>query len=286
MSSEVRLGICMVTYNSMATLHDVLTRLFRYTDVPYVLVAVDNASRDGSTDYLQKAGSIPSHSVRLVLNATNVGYSAAVNQALSLVPAHLPAVLINPDVLVGPHWASRLLAHIHDTPRVAAVGPVGTLIGGAHEYGTHFGPLPFTPDDGRGFDRFCDELYRKKRGHFRTVKLLIGCCMLVTPAARAEVGALDPEMPLGADDFDWSLRARLAGFDLVVAEDVFVQHRKGASTRQAGPETASWADRSWQRFVDKWASLLNELGWDRLFYDDVPTDRPPFRLIVYRGGSP
>ena len=284
--AEARLWICMVTYNSMATLPEVLARLVQHTDVPFGLVAVDNASADGSRDYLQSAASAPGRTVRLVLNAANVGYSAAVNQALSHVPAHLPAVLMNPDVLVGPHWASRLLAHVHDTPRVGAVGPVGTLIGGAQEYGTHFGLLPFAEGDGAGFDRFCEELYQKKRGHFQTVKLLIGCCMLVTPAARAEVGGLDDEMRLGADDFDWSLRARLAGFELVLAEDVFVQHLKGASTQRAGPETASWADRSWQRFVAKWASLLNELGWDRLFYDDLPTDRPPFRRIVYRGGSP
>lgn len=270
----------------MATLPAVLERLDRHCAPDTAMVVVDNGSTDGTGRHLERIRASAAHRIELIVNATNRGYSEAANQALARVPADAPAILLNPDVLVGPHWDVRLAAHMADTEQVGAVGPLGSLIGGPQEYGL-YGAAPFaSPQGTQELDQFVERLYQACRGHFRTVKFLIGCCLLITPAARSAVGGLDASMLLGADDFDWSLRARLAGFDLLVAEDVFVEHRKGTSTRQAGALASEWEQLSWQRFTERWATLVGQIGWPRLFEDEVELDRPRYRRIVHRPARP
>jgi 2-polyprenyl-3-methyl-5-hydroxy-6-metoxy-1,4-benzoquinol methylase len=71
-------SIVIVTYNQLDYTHLCLDSLRLRTDEPYELIVVDNASTDGTVEYLR---ALPD--VRLILNPTNRGFPAAVNQGIA-----------------------------------------------------------------------------------------------------------------------------------------------------------------------------------------------------------
>ena len=71
---------------------------------PLGLIVVDNASSDGTRPYLKKLAR-RDRRVRLVLNESNRGFAAAVNQGLAAAKARALVVLNNDTV--RPPGASR-----------------------------------------------------------------------------------------------------------------------------------------------------------------------------------
>lgn len=65
------------------------------------MIAVDNASEDGSAAHLDAAAD------RVLRNETNRGFSAAVNQALAVATGDL-VLLVNPDCRLAPDYAELL----------------------------------------------------------------------------------------------------------------------------------------------------------------------------------
>src|SRR6266852_2140414 len=79
-------GVVVVTYNSA----DVIGRcLDSCAGLP--LVVIDNASTDATRDIIQQRPS-----VKLIANATNRGFAAAVNQGVAALETEL-VLLLNPD---------------------------------------------------------------------------------------------------------------------------------------------------------------------------------------------
>jgi len=85
------------------------------------VVVVDNASGDGTWDYLRALAERDGR-VRLMRNDANLGFAAAVNRGAALASASA-LVILNNDVVVPPAALARLVRHLDD-PTVGLVGPV------------------------------------------------------------------------------------------------------------------------------------------------------------------
>src|SRR5205814_9885572 len=64
---------------------------------------------------------------------------------------------------------------------------------------------------------------------------LTGCCLLAPRAAWEQVGLLDERYFLYAEDSDWSLRARAAGWRLLFVPGAKLWHKVSASSGAASP---------------------------------------------------
>lgn len=93
-----RVSVVLVTWNSAPDLRRCLEALAAQTHRDVELIAVDNASTDGSAD-------IAAAKIR---NATNRGFSAAVNQALALATGEF-VLLLNPDCFLEPTYIEEAL---------------------------------------------------------------------------------------------------------------------------------------------------------------------------------
>src|SRR5581483_1554712 len=104
----MKIGVVTVTFNSEQVLQDFLSSLRGQTHSDYRLYVVDNASTDGSIDYLMKH--MPPRSA-LLRNAENVGFAAATNQGVrDAMEDGCDAILaINNDVIFGPDLRERLV---------------------------------------------------------------------------------------------------------------------------------------------------------------------------------
>jgi len=113
-----RVAVVVVSYEGREALLASLESLRLHAAIPIETVVVDNASADGSADAVRAAHP----EVRVLANATNVGFATACNQGWRASTA--PFVLfLNPDAEVMPAAVETLVALLEERTDAAAVGP-------------------------------------------------------------------------------------------------------------------------------------------------------------------
>lgn len=189
-------------------------------------LVVDNASTDDSPRMVRDE--FPN--VELLALSENRRFAGGNNAGLERVlAAGADAVmLLNNDVVVDPALLEKLLAALAENPAAGAVAPL-----------IYFAP----PTDriwyagGRCRPWLAHSSHRAIRerdhGQFRSVEetgYLTGCCLLATADAWRKVGLLDERYYIYAEDADWCLRARAAGFRLLFVPTARIWHRVSASS--------------------------------------------------------
>ena len=110
------------------------------------------------------------------------------------------------------------------------------------------------------------------RGKWFTARKLSGFCLLMKRVVYEKIGGLDERFGLGFfDDDDLAERARRAGFDLAVAQDLFVHHFGSRTFSGNGVDAGKLLDENARRFAAKWG--LKE------------TNRKPVMLLPWRGAE-
>ena len=215
---QKKISIVTVTYNASASIVKFLDSVESYTDLPYELIIIDNNSTDGTVAYL-KYRSIP-HS-KILYNETNLGYSKATNMGIKIAKGDY-IVLLNPDTVLTPHWASHLLYHF-TASSVGAVGAISNYAGGEQNVNSYY--TQESTETVPNLDAFAMDVYRKNKRQSKEVKVLIGFCEMIRKEVVDKIGLLDETFFFGHDDLDYSWRMRLAGYRLLVAKDVFIHHK-------------------------------------------------------------
>jgi hypothetical protein len=111
-------SIVVVTYNNLNLTQLCLASIeAETTHIRYEIIIVDNASSDGTQDYLQQFAAGKAH-VSLILNDDNTGFSKANNQGLAQAKGDY-LVVLNNDTVVTRGWASSLIRHCRKIRRLA-----------------------------------------------------------------------------------------------------------------------------------------------------------------------
>jgi len=108
-------SIIVVNYNAKPYLASCLESIFRQTYPRFEVWLVDNASSDGSLELVRDW--FPQ--VKIIQNKENVGFAAAVNQAVACAQGEFIA-LLNPDAIVSEDWLYLLVAALN-TGKIALV---------------------------------------------------------------------------------------------------------------------------------------------------------------------
>ncbi|NLC53195.1 MAG: glycosyltransferase family 2 protein [Firmicutes bacterium] len=255
----MELSIIIVNYNARPFLAQCLAALATTTTTPHEIIIIDNCSTDDSVVWLH---ALNNPRIRIIFNPENLGYAVACNQGLELATGRY-LVTMNPDVITPPNWANRLIWHLNQHPLTLMVGPKSLGIGGKQ----WAGPRAFSRSLPAA-DRKFAALYARQS---QRAKFLIGCLVLFDRRLPTEIGLFDEKLALGADDFDLALRIREKGYQLRIACDVLIEHAVHASFNRSDPVVnEKMATASWAYFRRKWATYLQEYGWDRLFADEAP----------------
>ena len=246
--------IMVVTFNSLPFTKMCLAAVLHNTDGPtYELIVVDNASTDGTTEYLRSVAAANPH-VRLVLNGRNRGFAAANNQALALARADV-LVLLNNDTIPPPHWLSRLASHLGDRA-MGLIGPVTNRIGNEAEVPTSYRTYG-------EMVRFADDRAAASAGRCFDIPVPCMFCLAMRRDAWEAIGPLDERFEVGLlEDDDYARRARLAGYRLVCADDAFVHHFGQGSFGELVPtgDYARLLGANQRRYQEKWGEQWKPYG--------------------------
>ncbi|HEX6780460.1 MAG TPA: glycosyltransferase [Solirubrobacterales bacterium] len=238
-------SIVVVSFNSR-----VLTRLCLETvltntaETPFELIAVDNASADGSREYLEKLAGRDAR-VRVLANEENAGFPAACNQGLAAARGEL-LVLLNSDTMVSPGWLPRLRSHLDG--KADLVGPVTNRIGNEAE-------VPVAYETYGDFLREAGARATKRQDEAIEIPMLTMFCLAMKRGTWERIGPLDESFGVGTlEDDDYSMRARRAGLRLLCAEDVLVHHFGEGSFGKLfeGGKHSHLLARNRRRFEEKW----------------------------------
>jgi GT2 family glycosyltransferase len=230
--------------------------------VDYDIVVVDNASTDGTPEYMRTRWP----AVRLIEAGANIGFSRANNIGIRATTSEL-VLLLNPDTIV-PHGAiDRLVGVLDGDATAAVVGP--RIVDGAGRAELSFGrmisPLAELRQkilvrgharDVPGISALVDRMTRRSR----PVDWVSGACLLIRRSDLEAVGLLDERFFLYTEDVDLCAAVRARGRRVLFAADIEIVHLRGQSVASDRGASDSAYRRSQLAFYEKhhpnWAWML------------------------------
>jgi N-acetylglucosaminyl-diphospho-decaprenol L-rhamnosyltransferase len=227
----------LVSYNTKALLTPCLEALDKAL-APIgggQVIVVDNASRDGSAEFLQNNRP----DVTLIQSKENVGFGRANNLALPLVKSRF-LLLLNTDAFVPPDALVGPLAYMEEHPECGVLGV--RLVGrdGEPQPGCRSFPTPWNSFWARagitrrfGGPRMVDDEQWDHRDT-RECDWVPGCYYLIRREVLDRVGLFDPRFFLYYEEVDHCREVKNAGWRVVFYPHVDVVHLGGESAKSDG----------------------------------------------------
>lgn len=237
MADGVDVSVVIVNWNACGYLRGCIASILAETSLRTQVIVVDNASRDGSAEMVR--AEFPG--VRLIANDVNRGFAAANNQGLK-VAAGRWMLLLNPDTVILDGAIDKTVAYAQTRPDAGVVG-CRVLEDATTVQQTCFAfPSPwnlFLVESGlsRMFPR--SRLFGRPqigwwdRDCEREVDVVSGMFMLVRREAMEQVGLMDEDYFVYAEEADWCFRFRRAGWRCVYAPVASIMHLEGGGKSTA-----------------------------------------------------
>jgi O-antigen biosynthesis protein len=221
-SNEYGADIIIPVHNKYTYTRTLLESVYRYTDIPFHIFLLDNASTDETAD-LHK---IYARNITIVRNRKNRGWCGGINQGVPM--GSMPnVVLMKNCVEVSKGWLQNMLAFLDTHPRIGAVGPLSS-----------------NPSDWQCVERvrdkiapqiprfFTEDPHERNRilsYHFHHAGILVEgvltfFCTILKRRTLDEVGLLNEDSTGNAICRDYCHRLRRAGYVLGLSLDTYVNH--------------------------------------------------------------
>ena len=246
-------SVIIVAWRLVAELQECLDALALSEGVgPFEVIIVLNGAPP-ATAKIAKSHHIVT---RVITRNSNFGFGAACNVAASVANgANL--VFLNDDTRVECDWLSALISTSERKPNAGAVASLllnsdGTIQEAGSRVLSHGG----TQQWGKGLSR--EEAEDQGLLRPRVVDYGSAAALLIRRSLFVELGGFDPLFePAYYEDVDLQLRLREVGRSIWFEPAARVIHHSGLSTRS--DQWFRWfaANRSGQRFIERWAEMLS-----------------------------
>jgi GT2 family glycosyltransferase len=232
-------GVTAVTvnYNAGPELRGLVESLSGQAGLVKTLV-VDNASADGSVDFLT---TYPAASVELIRNHENRGFATACNQGAAAAEGKY-LLFLNPDCRLPEGAVARLTRLLDERPDVGMVGPLVLNADGSEQRGCRrmlpdarralVRALKLDAPDAQGRTAGFDLTGTPLPTYPAAVEAVSGACLLIRRDLFRQLGGWDEGYFLHCEDLDLCMRVKLAQQATLFVPDVKVTHTGGASSRR------------------------------------------------------
>jgi hypothetical protein len=241
------------------------------------VIVSDNGSTDGTISSVTEQFPF----VKLLDNRENIGFAAGNNRALRLARGKY-ILLLNSDTLVLSKTLPEMLSFMDSRPNAGAATARVELPDGSLDLACHRGfPSPWNAlCYFLGLEKIFPEV-RIFSGYHQTyrdfnkpheVDAISGAFFLVRRQVLEKVGFLDERFFMYAEDLDWCLRIKQAGFKIYYNPHAKIIHFKKQSGRKK--TAAGQEDRQETRTI-RVRSTGHFYSTMRLFYDKHYKDKYP-----------
>lgn len=215
-------SVVIVSWNGLHHLKPCIASLLPQMEDRWELVVVDNASTDGTKEYIQ---GLRHPRVRLVPLESNLGFAEANNLGVERSLGQW-VLLLNNDTVADPQLLRALERGTQDFPecQIFACRMIRMADSKIDNRGIHFRALMVAAQIGTG-----EEL--RAEGP-REVFGASGGAMLFRRDIVDDIGLFDPAFFAYQEDVDFAVRARLAGYRCLYLPSATVYHKgRGTSSR-------------------------------------------------------
>ncbi len=230
------LSIIIVSFNTKDLTHACLDSIRKYSQgVAWEIIVVDNGSTDGSRQMLKTFKDIT-----LIVNRKNMGFAKANNKGIKIAKGKY-ILLLNSDTEIRRDSIQTMLRFMDGHPKAGAATCRLDLPDGAIDPACHRGfPTPwaaFTYMTGleklipasRLFGRY--HMGYKDMSIRHQVDCISGAFFLTRRKAVTQVGLLDEDFFMYAEDIDWAYRFKQKGWEIWFNPEASVLHKKKQSGR-------------------------------------------------------
>jgi|WetSurMetagenome_2_1015567.scaffolds.fasta_scaffold145192_2 O-antigen biosynthesis protein len=186
------------------------------------IIIADNASRDGTTNYLSN------YACTIIVNKTNEGFAKANNKAAKIAQGDY-LLFLNNDTIVLPHFMEKMLNTFSLDPKTAIVGCM--IIKQDTNRIQHAGVM-FTQDLipyelGLPVDGISLGISRAdpRANTVREVPSVTAACMMIRKSVFQEVGGFDERYVNGWEDTDLVLKVREKGYKVWYNGTAVIYHK-------------------------------------------------------------
>ncbi len=220
-------SIVIPTLNNLDLTRQCLETIRKTTGiVSYEIIVVDNASTDGTPEYLRQEQS--EGRLRTILNEENLGFGKASNQG-ARAAAGKYIVFLNNDTIPQPNWLGEMVRLAESDENIGIVGskllfPDGTI--------QHAGVVV-------SVNKLPYHIYRGCSGDLpaankqRDYQIVTAACMLINKELFFEVGGFDERYINGCEDIDLCLKVGQKNKRVVYNPKSVLIHFEGKSMGRA-----------------------------------------------------
>lgn len=231
------LSIICVNWNSLQYLQRCLGSIYSNPpSIPFEIVVVDNASREGGIDKLR----VEFPSVRIIKSSTNLGFAGANNVGFAHSSGET-ILLLNPDTEVLGSALNTMLAVMASLPDAGIVGckllnsDLSTSTTSIQKFPTILNQL-LTVERLRLMFPGCHlwdiaPLFSDGKTPVK-VDVIPGACMLIRRNVFERVGGLSEQYFMYAEDIDLNRKVRKIGYSSYYTGQARVIHHGGKSSSQ------------------------------------------------------
>lgn len=225
-----KINIVILNCNGKDALKKCLTGIFRLNYPNFEVVVVDNNSADES---LERARQNFSRAV-FIKNEQSIGFSAGNNIGIkySLEKMTDFVLLLSVNIEIDKNLLAKLVKTAEENPEVGIFGPI-IFSGKSDKILFSGGKIDWLRM------RTCPHRYAKRCGRRRgddKTEFIFGDAMFIRAEVFKKIGLLDEDFFLYWGDIDFSVRAKKAGFPLMIAADAIARFFKNSGEENKSHE--------------------------------------------------
>jgi len=221
MEEKPLVSVVMPVFNQIEFTIKAFASFKANTEIPFELILVDNASTDGTKEIM---GFLPG--VKMIRNETNEGFVKAVNKGIEASQGKY-IVIANNDIVVSKNWLEKMVEVAEDYSKAGIISLITTDGGKNQNIVAHEIPelqgMKITSDLTDKINKIMEDSFNGQI--IEETNSIIFCLALIKREVIDKVGLLSEDFGIGfGDDGDYSIRARKAGFKLILRKDAFFFH--------------------------------------------------------------
>jgi GT2 family glycosyltransferase len=226
-------SVVIVSHNGRIWLEGCLSSLSEQTFTDYEVIVVDNASADGSAQWIEREYPL----VKLIPSTRNLGFAEGSNRGIEASLGDY-ILLLNNDTYADPRFLERLLSAFETIPNLGAVSGKIVLMDDPARLdncGSFWTNTTFLYHYGYQQDESLPKFNRAL-----PVFSCNGAAMLIKKEALDAVGMLDGDFWCYNEEVDLCHRLWIAGYECWYFPEARVFHAKGATSSRMEGSTVQY----------------------------------------------